>query len=406
MDEYFKRSDYLKKIKPYLGKKLAKVIIGMRRCGKSYFMRQLRDQFLKEGVKEELVLLIDMEEIENDFIKTYSDLAKYVADYFEDKIGRRFLFIDEVQEIEGWEKAIRSYIKEDYEVVITGSNAYLFSSEIATLLAGRFIEIEMYPLSFKEFLGFTKVSDTAEAFKSYLKYGGMPIIYDFGIVEEIQRFELLRSIYDSIILKEVIVRHEIRDVQMLENLLLYIFNNIGNIFSAKKIVDYLKSQNLKKSVDTIVNYLNFLERAFIIYKVPRYDIKGKRVMEIYEKYYVSDLGIRHALLGYKVEDISGVLENVVYLELRRRGFKVYIGKYEDLEIDFIASLGGHLLYIQVCTSLESQSTINREFGALLEIRDNFPKYVVSLDEYFGSDKEGIQWMNVREFLLSERWERT
>ncbi len=399
-DKYYKREEYLEKIKPYLGKKIIKVIIGMRRSGKSYFLKQLRDELFKEGLKKESFLMIDMEEIKNDFITSYKELVEYIDNYFKDIQGRRVLFIDEVQDIKGWEKALRSYVKEDYEIVITGSNAHLFSSEIATLLAGRSIEIEMYPLSFREYLGFTKEEDKVNGFKMYLKYGGMPVIYDFLMEGDKERYELLRSLYDSIILKEVISRHDIRDVHMLENLLKYIYDNIGNIFSAKKIVDYLKSQKLNKSVDTIINYLRYLEGAFAVYKAERYDIKGKRLLEVSEKYYVSDLGIRHALIGYKADDISGMLENVVYLELKKRGYRVHVGKYEDMEIDFIAERNGQLLYVQVCYLLETEKVIEREFDILLKIKDNFPKYVISLDEFFGDNRQGIKWMNIRDFLLS------
>lgn len=399
-DKYYKREEYLEKIKPYLGKKIIKVIVGMRRSGKSYFLKQLRDHLYEDGLKKEMFLMIDMEEIKNDFIQGYKELVEYVDKYFEGKEGRRVLFIDEIQEIEGWEKAIRSYMKEDYEIVVTGSNAQLFSSEIATLLAGRSIEIEMYPLSFQEYLGFREESDKVNGFKMYLRYGGMPIIYDF-LMEDKQRYQLLRSLYDSIILKEVISRHQIRDMHMLESVLKYIYDNIGNIFSAKKIVDYLKSQKLQKSVDTIINYIRYLEGAFAIYKVGRYDIKGKRLLEILEKYYVSDLGIRHALIGYKAEDISGMLENVVYLELRRRGYRVYVGKYENAEIDFVAELNGKLLYVQVCYLLETKKVIEREFNVLLAIKDNFPKYVISLDEVFGEDNQGVKWMNICDFLTTD-----
>lgn len=402
-DNYYKREEYWEKIRPYIGKKLIKVLVGMRRSGKSYFLRQLRDQFYEDGLKEEMFLLIDMEDIRHDAIKNYGDLVDYVDGYFEGKVGRRVLFIDEIQEIEGWEKAVRSYVKEDYEVVITGSNAQLFSSEIATLLAGRSIEIAIYPLSFREYLGFTGEKNETDGFKNYMKYGGMPVIYDFLMQGERQCYELLRALYDSIILKEVVSRHGIRDMHLLENLLKYVYSNIGNIFSANRIVDYLKSQKLKKSVETILNYLSYLESAFAIYKVPRYDVKGKRLLEVLEKYYVSDLGLRHALISYKPEDIAGMLENVVYLELRRRGYRVYIGKYDDAEIDFVAELNGKLLYVQVYYLLETEKVIEREFNILLEIKDNFPKYVISLDEIFGSDRDGIKWMNVKEFLLAKEW---
>lgn len=399
-DTYYSRRYYLEAIQPFLGKKIVKVIIGMRRVGKSYFLKQLKDYLFSQGIDERHFLLIDMESLEFDSIKTYKDFAQYVDKYFHKVGGKKILFVDEIQEIEQWEKAIRSYFNDgNYDIIITGSNAQLLSSEIATLLAGRTIEIQMFPLSFKEFLEFNAIKDLNKGFKEYLIYGGMPAVYDFHLEEGQKRFKLLNALCDAIVLKDVVGRYNIRNSVLLEGLLRYVFDNVGNIFSAKKIVDYLKSQKQSMTMDTVRAYLSYLEAALIIYKVERFDIKGKRLLEIHEKYYVGDVGLRHSILGYRETDISFLLENIVYLELKRRGYKIYVGKLYNKEIDFIAEQGGMRIYFQVALSLSSKAVVEREFGALLEVKDNFPKYVLSMDEIFTSHIEGARWLNIKEFLM-------
>jgi hypothetical protein len=288
------------------------------------------------------------------------------------------------------------------DIFITGSNAHLLSSEIATLISGRYIEIPVYTLGFQEFLMFRnkKRDDRFDEFNHYVQYGGFPAIHHFDLQAD-TIYQYISSLYDTIILKDVVKRNNIRNVRLLENISRYIFDNTGNIFSAKRISDFLKSQKVRVSLETVQNYISYFTSTYAIHKVQRYDIKGKRFLELYEKYYSGDIGIRHALIGYREEDISGILENIVYLELKRRKFHVYIGKIGSKEIDFIAERENKKVYIQVCYLLESQKTIEREFSSLLMIKDNYPKYVISMDTYFGNDYKGIIRMNLIDFLLEE-----
>lgn len=397
------RNYYLEKIAPFMNKPVIKVITGMRRVGKSYFIRQLIDNIRNKGITEQQIVYINKELVEFDFIKDYKDLHTYVKDKFSNIAGSKYLFVDEIQEITEWEKAITSlFASEDIDIYITGSNAHLLSSEIATLISGRYIEFSLYSLGFDEFLQFrgNKRSDYETEFLKYLKYGGFPAIHHFDLNEEII-YHYISSIYNTILLKDVITRNNIRNVPRLENVIQYIFHNIGNIFSSKKVSDYLKSQKLKVGIDTVQNYLSYLLSSFMIYKVPRFDIKSKRLLEIYEKYYLGNIGLRHALLGYRESDISAILENIVFLELKRRGYNVFIGKYDNYEIDFIAEKEKQKIYFQVTYLLSSPVVIEREFSTLLRINDNYPKYVISMDKAFGEDFEGIRRLNIIDFLLKK-----
>jgi predicted AAA+ superfamily ATPase len=399
----YTRNYYLKKIAPFMNKPVIKVITGMRRIGKSYFVRQLIARLLQSGITEQQVVYINKELIEFDFIKNYADLHLYINGKFAEISGKKYLFIDEIQEIDQWEKTISSLLaSEDIDIYITGSNAHLLSSEIATLISGRYIEFPIYALSFDEFLLFRgeEKEDVDTEFLKFLKFGGFPAIHHFELNEEII-YQYINSIYNTILLKDVVARNNIRNVQLLENVTQYIFHNIGNIFSAKKVADFIKTQKLQIGVDTVQNYLSFLLSSFMIFKVPRFDIKGKRLLEVYEKYYLGNIGLRHALLGYRESDISGILENIVFLELKRRGYKVFVGKYEDYEIDFIAEKEKEKIYLQVTYLLSSPLVIEREFSALQRINDNYPKYVISMDKAFGEDFEGIRRMNIIDFLLTK-----
>ena len=323
---------------------------------------------------------------------------------FKNATGRKYLFVDEIQEIKEWEKAIASLSKnEEADIYVTGSNAHLFSSELATLLSGRYVEFPIYSLSFDEFNIFRdeKKSTPERELLNYLRFGGLPAIHHFDLQEDIV-YQYVNSIYNTILLKDIVKRNNIRNVHLLERICRYIFDNIGNIFSAKSISNYLKSQRLRVGVDTVQNYVSHVVNALLVHKVPRYDIKGKRHLEIHEKYYLGDIGIRHALLGYREADISGILENIVFLELKRRGYSVCVGKLNDTEIDFVASKEGKKVYIQVAYLLASPETINREFGPLKSIPDNYPKHVINMDSAFGEDVEGIQRVNLIDFLLSGR----
>jgi len=398
----YKRNLYIEKISPFIGKPIVKVITGMRRVGKSCFQQLIINELRDRKVSKECILYINKESLDYDFIQGYKELNGYVKDAFSGVKGTKYLFVDEIQEIENWEKAITSFFAGgDFDIYITGSNAHLLSSEIATLISGRYIEIPVYSLSFEEFLLFRNkgMQNKDEEFLTYLRTGGFPAIHHFGINQEIV-YQYISSIYHTILLKDVIKRNNIRNVSLLENISKYIFNNIGNIFTAKKVSDYLKSQKLRVSIETVQNYISYLISTFAVFKVPRFDVKGKRLLELHEKYYLGDVSLRHALLGYREGDISGVLENLVFLELKRRGYHVFIGKVGNREIDFIAEKENRKIYIQVAYLLASQETIEREFSILHSLKDNYPKYVISMDKIFGRDINGIQRVNLVDFLLN------
>jgi hypothetical protein len=374
----------------------------MRRVGKSCFLQLIIKELQARNIVEKHVLYINKESLDYDFIRNYSDLNHYVKNYFSGVKGTKYLFIDEIQEIENWEKAVTSFFSSgDFDIYITGSNANLLSSEIATLISGRYIEIPVYSLSFEEFLSFRNKSrkSKAEEFSVYLWAGGFPAIHHFDLNQDVL-YQYISSIYSTILLKDVIKRNNVRNVSLLENITLYIFNNVGNIFTSKKVSDYLKSQKLRVSVETVQNYISYLASTFAIFKVPRYDIKGKRLLELHEKYFLGDISLRHALLGYREGDISGLLENLVFLELKRKGYRVYIGKFGNKEIDFIAERENRKIYIQVAYLLSSPETIEREFSVLHSLKDNYPKFVISMDNIFGKDVKGIQRINLIDFLLN------
>ena len=397
-----RRNLYLKKIIPFVNKPVIKVITGMRRVGKSYLLKLIIETLsAQKSNGPDQILYINKESLDYDFIKDYKDMHNYVKASFKSVEGSKYLLVDEIQEIHNWEKAVSSLFSEgDIDIFLTGSNAHLLSSEIATLISGRFVEFPVYTLSFEEFLLFRgkNKKDMNTEFPIYLKFGGFPAIHHFDFDEEVV-YQYISSLYNTILLKDVIKRNNVRNVHLLENITRYVFDNVGNIFSAKKISDYVKSQKMKVGTETIQNYISYILSTFALHKVARYDIKGKRILEIHEKYYLGDIGMRHALLGYKAADISGVLENIVYLELKRRGYQIYIGKFGNREIDFIAEKENRKMYIQVTYMLSSPETIEKEFSALRSIKDNYPKYVISMDTVFGNDFEGIRRINLIEFLL-------
>jgi len=338
-------------------------------------------------------------------LTTADKLHKYILKRASEIKKKCYIFLDEIQEVKGWEKAINSFLVDlDVDIYITGSNANLLSSELATYIAGRYVEIKIYPLSFQEYIDFVSENNKEnplsldEYFTQYLNFGGLPGIHIFNYNKE-EIYQYLVDVYNSILLRDVIARNNIRDIELLERVVLYIMDNIGNIFSAKSISDFLKNQGRKLSVETIYNYLKALENAFIISKVQRYDIKGKNILETQEKYYLSDLGFRHAKLGYQSNDISGYLENIVFLELLRRKYKVNIGKQDNKEIDFVANLRDENLYLQISYLLASPETIEREFSPLKSIKDNYPKMVLSMDNLPESNIEGIKRKRIIDFLL-------
>ena len=401
------RKRYLNKITPFIENPVIKVITGVRRCGKSTLLKQIIQLVENRNVAIEQIIHINMELMEFDGLKNYRDLYTYIQER-QRKIGvKYYILIDEVQEVEEWEKAINSLLAEGIsDIYISGSNARLLSSELATLLSGRYVEFKMYSLVFSEFKSFISSKDRGntigEQFDAFLKFGGFPGIHHMELNDPVIR-QYLQSIYNSVLLKDVIVRNNIRDAAMLDVISKYLIDNSGKITSAKSISDFMKSQKRKVSVDTVLNYIRFNCDALLFEKVERYDLKGKRLLETYEKYYMSDIGLRFATLGYTSDSISAQLENIVYLELKSRDYKITIGKLDDLEIDFIATKGTEKIYIQVSTQLTNGKVIEREYRSLEMVKDSFPKYVLSLDKGFETSRNGIRWMNIVDFLLSNSW---
>ena len=400
-----KRNLYLEEIKKYINKPIIKVITGMRRSGKSMILKLIQEELENAGIIKENIIYMNFESLIYIDIKDFEALYKHIIEKTFDKKGKIYILLDEIQEVKGWEKAINSFLVDlDTDIYITGSNANLLSSELATYIAGRYVEIKIYPLSFQEYIDFVSENNQEnplsldEYFNQYLNFGGLPGIHIFNYNKE-EIYQYLVDVYNSILLRDVIARNNIRDIELLERVVLYIMDNIGNTFSAKSISDFLKNQGRKLSVETIYNYLKALENAFIISKVRRYDIKGKNILETQEKYYLSDLGFRHAKLGYQSNDISGYLENIVFLELLRRKYKVNIGKQDNKEIDFVANLRDENLYLQVTYLLASPETIEREYSPLKSIKDNYPKMVLSMDNLPESNIEGIKRKRIIDFLL-------
>ena len=401
-----KREIYLEKIRLFIDKPLVKVITGMRRSGKSVILQLLRDELLQQGIPPERILYLNFESLGTASLEDANALYAFVKNIAVRQTGRVYIMLDEIQRISGWERAIASFrVDFDCDIFITGSNSSLLSADTAALLAGRYVEIRIHPLSFAEHLDFSAVmdkkngKDLSRQFSDYLQWGGLPGIHEMNINTEAV-IPYLLDVYNSVLLKDVISHHHIRDTELLERTVLFLMDNIGNIFSAKRISDFLKSQNRRLSTETIYNYLEALESAYLITKVQRWDIKGKRILETQEKYFLEDYGLKNAILGYKNDSIAGLLENVVFLELRRRGYEVYIGKGKNCEIDFIGRRRDEIAYFQVTYILSSNETIEREFSPLLKIPDNFPKYVLSMDEFdFG--RQGIQHRNIRDWLLEK-----
>jgi len=390
------RELYLNRIKPFIKKDLIKVLTGQRRVGKSMILRLLTDEIKKTDGKANFIF-IDKEDYEFDWIKSHSELNEFIRS--KEKPGMNFLFIDEVQEIEGFELVLRSFNKKkNFDIYITGSNAKVFSSELATILSGRQIVFQIGSLNFVEFCDFHSLDKNQEALLQFIKYGGLPYLIHLPDDEKI-RFEYLKNIFSTIILRDVVSRHSVRDPRFLTDLLKFIADNTGSMFSATKISKYLKSQQINKNVALILNYLKYLEDAFFINAVERQDIHGKKQFKVGEKYYFEDLGLRNAIVGYKLSDISKIIENVVYLHLKSMGYSIKIGFSENKEIDFIAEKDNERIYVQVAYLLSEQSTIDREFGNLLEIKDNYPKYVVSFDAFSTKNTfEGITHFTLLEFL--------
>jgi hypothetical protein len=395
------RTIYTGRILQYKNTPLIKVITGMRRVGKSILLKQVMADIQRMEPSAQCVYL-SKEDFAYDAVRTAADLHHFIQQSFPGQkySDRQYLFIDEIQEIAEWEKAIVSLLSKGHtDIYITGSNAHLLSSELATLISGRYIEIQIFPLSLSEFALFKSAPDASSIWKDYLKYGGLPVLHHMEFNEE-TAYPYLNSLWNTILLKDVVARYEVRSVDLLQRIALFVFDNLGHIVTAKSIADYLKSQRVRIGVETVQNYLQYLASTYVINKVPRYDIKGKKHLEIYEKYFLGDVGLRHALLGYRETELPGVLENIVYLALRQRGYAVSIGKIGELEVDFIAVKEQQRLYIQVAYLLATPEITAREVAPFLKIPDHYPKWVVSLDEHVGHDLDGVKRWYLPDFLLS------
>lgn len=398
----FKRDLYWQKIKPFIHVPVIKVLTGMRRVGKSTFMRLIMSELKEMGATESQMVYVNKEDMAFDAIKNHSDLHQYIIGQLKKIKGKKYVLIDEIQEIENWEKAIISFAgKEDFDIYITGSNAHFLSSELATLISGRYVEVTIYPLTFKEYKDFRgdQFGIVSEEFQQYMRYGGLPVLFHMEKIDDVV-FQYIKSVYDTVLLKDIVGRNNIRNIALLDKLAKFLFDNIGRLLSANNISKFLKSENLKVYPDTIQNYLGYITSAYIAHKVERFDIKGKQFLRINEKYYLNEIGLRHAMLGYKTNDIGQLLENIVYLELRARGYAVSVGVFGDHEIDFIASKNDEKFYIQVAYLLASEETIQREFQSLLKIKDNYTKIVLSMDDnLWGNDVLGIKRYNIIDFLM-------
>ena len=399
-----KRELYLHRIIPLIDKPFIKVITGIRRCGKSVILKQLIELFHESGIKDEKIIYYNFESLVHvdidGYLKLYNEIKSKIVDN-----EKYYILLDEIQEVPEWEKAINSLLSDsNVDLYITGSNSKLLSSELSTYIAGRYVEFQISTLSFEEYLLFKetrtgkKIENIYAEFELYLRLGGFPSIhlaeYDTDTI-----YRIVNDIYSSVILRDTIQRYNIRNIELLDRVVKFVFENIGNRFSAKNVADYFKSQHRKIDLNTIYNYLNALEGAFIVQRVPRYDIKGKEVLQTNEKYFVSDISLIYSILGYRNRFISGILENIVLLELKRRGYTVYVGKNDEKEVDFIAERKGTKIYIQVTYKMVEPQTIEREFGVFKSINDNYPKYIVSMDEFWNDNIEGINHIHIADFLL-------
>lgn len=396
------RPDYIEAVKPFMDAPLVKILTGVRRCGKSTIFEMIRQELLERGIPEDHIIMKKYTEMDiPDTItakQMYDELVSRVED---DK--RYYFLLDEIQEIKGWEKAVNSLLEGmDADIYVTGSNSKLMSSEISTYLTGRYISIPVFTLSFREYLEFKKESTQSydKLLEEYIKFGGFPIIA-LGEYEQQSAYQIVDGIYHTVVSRDIVKRHRINKQDLFDRVVKYVIENMGKTFSASSISNFLKSENRKVSIESIYNYLRWLEQAFIIFPCERYDMQGKSVLKTQEKYYLADVSFRYALFGYNRKMLDGVMENIVYLELRRRGYDVYVGKNNTKEIDFIAIHKDEKIYVQVCVQIPENS--NREVGNLMEIRDHYPKYVVTLNEMDVGIENGIRIVHLRDFLLARQW---
>ena len=395
------RPGYLEAIRPFIDAPIVKILSGIRRCGKSTILLMLHDELRERGIAEENIIsrrYTDMELEGFDQRAMYEDLKTAIADH-----GRCYLLLDEVQEIKGWEKVLNSLLESaDVDIYVTGSNSKLMSSEISTYLTGRYVPISVYTLSFREYLDFKPDSryNRAELLEEYIRTGGFPLVA-LGDYDDQAAYQIVEGIYHTVVSRDIVKRHRISKQDLFDRVVRFIIENMGKTFSANSISTFLKSEHRTVSVETIYNYLRWLEQAFIIYPCKRYDLQGKAVLKTQEKYFLADVSLKYALCGYNGRMRAAALENIIFLEMRRRGYEVYIGKLGSKEIDFVAEKRGERVYVQACVTIPEDST--RETDNLLEIPDNYPKYVVTLDRLATGNENGIRIVHLEDFLLADVW---
>lgn len=397
---------YLDKIMPFVDTPFVKILTGVRRCGKSTILKMIIKKLKEEKqVDDEQILNYCFDSMEYEDMTTKELYLEIKSKILQSK--KTYLFLDEIQEIEGWEKVVNTLASDfDVDIYITGSNSRMMSSEISTYLTGRYITFHIYTLSFEEYLMFKKsyttLKDLKQEFSQYVRLGGFPATHLQDYSQD-EVYTIVKDIYNSTIFSDIVRRNQVKKIDQLERVVKYTFNNIGNTFSAKSISNYFKSEQRKIDNETVCSYLEKLQKAYILHKCSRYDLQGKNILKTQEKFYLSDVSLRYSALGYAVDSITSSLENIVYLELKRRGYDVYIGKIKDKEIDFVATKQNEKIYVQVTQEIKSEKTQKREYEQLLEIRDNYPKYVVMADDFAGGNYEGIKTMNIVDFLLSKEY---
>ena len=401
-----KRETYMKRIRPFIGKELVKVMTGIRRSGKSVMLELIQDELRFNGVSEENFISINFEDLRYAHLLNAMALHEEILQRAEHMEGKVYLFFDEIQEVADWEKCINSFrVSLDCDIYITGSNAKLLSGELATYLGGRYVEFVIYPFSFTEFLelyhSIAPDASIQQCFQKYLLAGGMPYLANIRYEEDPVK-QYLTDFFNSVQLKDIVKRNKVRDVDLLERIIAYVIANIGTTFSASSLVKNKKNARRSTSTDTVLNYIKYCCDSYLFYQVRREDLHGKQILSTNEKYYIADHGIREAVFGGNMRDINLILENIVYMELLRRGYKVTVGKIGDKEIDFVCDQRGEKLYVQVAYLLADESTVQREFGVYDSICDNFPKYVVTMDE-LDMSRNGIRHRNIRDFLTAGEW---
>ena len=396
------RPDYIKAIEPYIDTPLVKILSGVRRCGKSTILEMIQNELKNRGIEKERIISKRYTEMDVDENYTSKEMYAELKNLIANK-GRCYLFIDEPQEVDNWEKVVNSLFEsEDVDIYITGSNSKLMSSEISTYLTGRYVSINCYTLSFKEYLNFKgkTEADAKDMFEEYLQFGGFPII-GISNFDTRSAYQVVEGIYSAVITRDISKRHRIRNKDLFDRVVKYIIENVGKTFSANTIVKFLKNEKRSLSVESIYNYIKWLSEAFIIYPCQRYDLQGKSVLKTQEKYYLSDISIKYSKMGFNKKMTSAMLENIVYLELKRRGYDVYLGKNDTKEIDFVAIRRDEKIYVQVCVELPTES--NRETENLMDIKDHYHKYVVSMDELAIGNENGIEIVHIADFLLRDSW---